>query len=157
MAYGHYLAAAALVGCQKDLPLPGDEAKVDGEAFFSSPMTNLNASGTLRGWFGGMRGTRREPEQVWVISRTWALLLAGLLEWVFWALGLGEAPLTRTKVRLSCMTRYLCIDKAKKRLGYKPLVGPEDGLRTAVEDCVRRRMAAQSKPLHAGKGKEKAQ
>ncbi|KAF7165491.1 hypothetical protein CNMCM5623_009613 [Aspergillus felis] len=32
MAYSYYLAAAALVRCQNNLP--GDDAKVDGEAFF---------------------------------------------------------------------------------------------------------------------------
>ncbi|RHZ47894.1 hypothetical protein CDV55_101023 [Aspergillus turcosus] len=158
VAYGHYLAAAALVGCQNDLPLPGDEAKVDGEAFFiTNDKPRCFWDFTRLVW--GYAGDTTRPEQVWVISRPWALVLAGLLEWVFWALGLGEAPLTRTKVRLSCMTRYFCIDKAKRRLGYKPLVGLEDGLRTAVEDCVRRRMAAQSQtsPLLAGNGKDKEQ
>ncbi|EAW20260.1 C-3 sterol dehydrogenase/C-4 decarboxylase family protein [Aspergillus fischeri NRRL 181] len=154
VAYGHYLAATALVGCQKDLP--GDDTKVDGEAFFiTNDEPRCFWDFTRLVW--GYAGDTTRPEQVWVISRTWALLLAGLLEWIFWALCLGQAPLTRTKVRLSCMTRYFCIDKAKKRLGYKPLVGLEDRLRTAVEDCLRRRMAAQSTPLNPSKGKEKGQ
>ncbi|GIJ82260.1 erg26, C-3 sterol dehydrogenase [Aspergillus pseudoviridinutans] len=154
VAYGHYLAAAALVRCQNNLP--EDDAKVDGEAFFiTNDEPRCFWDFTRLVW--GFAGDTTRPEQVWVISRTWALLLAGLLEWIFWALRLGQAPLTRTKVRLSCMTRYFCIDKAKKRLGYKPLVGLEDGLRTAVEDCVRRRMAAQSTPLNTGNAKEKGQ
>jgi sterol-4alpha-carboxylate 3-dehydrogenase (decarboxylating) len=156
VAYGHYLAAAALVGCQNDQRLPGDDAKVDGEAFLiTNDEPRFFWDFTRLVW--QYAGDTTRPEQVWVISRTWALLLAGLLEWIFWALGLGGAPLTRTKVRLSCMTRYFCIDKAKKRLGYQPLVGLEDGLRIAVEDCLRRRTAAQSTPRNTSNPKEKGQ
>lgn len=36
------------------------------------------------------------------------------------------------------------MDKAKTRLGYKPLVRLEEGLRVAVEDCVRRRQEKQN-------------
>ncbi|KAH3540829.1 hypothetical protein KXV64_005360 [Aspergillus fumigatus] len=150
VAYSHYLAAAALVTCQNSLP--GDDAKVDGEAFFitnDEPIYFWDFTRLV--W--GYAGDTTRPEQVQVMSRTWALLLAALLEWIFWAFRLGEAPLTRTKVRLSCMTRYFCIDKAKQRLGYKPLVGLKDGLRTAVEDCLRRRTAAQS--THTSNVKEK--
>ncbi|KAJ5198472.1 C-3 sterol dehydrogenase/C-4 decarboxylase family protein [Penicillium cinerascens] len=136
VAHAHYLAAVALARFQNDTP--GDDARVDGEAFF---ITNGEPryfwDFTRLVW--GLAGDTTRPDQVWVITRPWALLLAGLLEWVFWAFGLGEPSLTRTKVRLSCMTRYFCIDKAKKRLGYKPLVGLEEGLKKAVEDCVRRR------------------
>jgi sterol-4alpha-carboxylate 3-dehydrogenase (decarboxylating) len=37
------------------------------------------------------------------------------------------------------MTRYFCVDKAKKRLGYKPIVGLKDGLKRVVDDRVSRR------------------
>lgn len=142
VAYAHYLAAVALTKHRKDQHLPKDHERVDGETFF---ITNDEP---LRFWdftrlVWGYAGDTTSPDQVWTITRPWALLLAGMLEWSFWALRLGKPPLTRTKVRLSCMTRYFCIDKAKKRLGYKPLVGLEDGLRRAVEDCVRRRNAEQ--------------
>ncbi|KAK6819848.1 hypothetical protein RU639_007153 [Aspergillus parasiticus] len=138
VAHGHYLAAEALVKHQK--LLPPDNMKVDGEAFFiTNDEPRCFWDFTRLVW--RYVGDTTRPDQVWVITRPWALLLAGVLEWVFWALGLGEPPLTRTKVRLSCMTRYFSIDKAKKRLGYKPLVGLEDGLRQAVEDCVLRRKA----------------
>ncbi|KAB8214282.1 hypothetical protein BDV33DRAFT_228416 [Aspergillus novoparasiticus] len=138
VAHGHYLAAESLVKHQKGLP--PDNMKVDGEAFFiTNDEPRCFWDFTRLVW--RYAGDTTRPDQVWVITRPWALLLAGVLEWVFWALGLGEPPLTRTKVRLSCMTRYFSIDKAKKRLGYKPLVGLEDGLRQAVEDCVLRRKA----------------
>lgn len=138
VAYAHYLAAAALVKSQESLP--ADDVRVDGEAFFvtnDEPLPFWDFTRLVWEYAGDV--TR--PDQVWVLKRSWALLLAGLLEWTFWAFGLGEAPLTRTKVRLSCMTRYFCIDKAKKRLGYKPIVGLRDGLKQAVEDCLSRRKA----------------
>ena len=134
VAYAHYLAAAALVKSQKSLP--EDDAKVDGEAFFiTNDEPQCFWDFTRLVW--GYAGDTTRPDQVWVIKRSWALLLAGMLEWVFWAFG-REAPLTRTKVRLSCMTRYFCVDKAKSRLGYKPMVGLKDGLKRAVDDCVSR-------------------
>ncbi|KAI1526240.1 hydroxysteroid dehydrogenase [Pyrenophora tritici-repentis] len=141
VAHAHYLAAVALARCHRHLPR--DDVRVDGEAFFvTNDESRYFWDFTRLVW--GYAGDTTRPDQVWVITKTWALLLAGLLEWTFWALGLGEPPLTRTKVRLSCMTRHFCIDKAKKRLGYTPLVGLEEGLRQAVEDCVRRRKIEQS-------------
>lgn len=139
VAYAHYLAVVALTN-----PDPDQQAsKVDGEAFF---ITN----GEPRCFWDFTRlvwryaGDTTRPDEVWVITKPWALLLAGILEWVFWGFQLGNAPLSRTKVRLSCMTRYFSIEKAKKRLGYQPLVGLEEGLKPAVEDCVRRHQATQT-------------
>jgi sterol-4alpha-carboxylate 3-dehydrogenase (decarboxylating) len=141
VAHAHYLAAVALA--RYHTHLPRDDVRVDGEAFFvTNDESRYFWDFTRLVW--GYAGDTTRPEQVWVITKTWALLLAGLLEWTFWALRLGEPPLTRTKVRLSCMTRHFCIDKAKKRLGYAPLVGLEEGLKQAVEDCVRRREAEKS-------------
>lgn len=142
VAYAHYLAAAALArhGNSEAVPVADDGERVDGEAFF---VTNAEPryfwDFTRLVW--RLAGDQTRPDQIWTITRPWALLLAGALEWIFWALRLGESPLTRTKVRLSCMTRYFCIDKAEKRLGYRPLVGLEDGLRRGVQDCLARRAA----------------
>ncbi|RAH75436.1 C-3 sterol dehydrogenase/C-4 decarboxylase family protein [Aspergillus aculeatinus CBS 121060] len=148
VAHAHYLAAAALLAQLSKSPDSPDEdrdddddddtTKVDGEAFFiSNDEPRCFWDFTRLVWRFAGDTTRRE--QVWVIPRPWAFRLAGFLEWVFWALGLGQPPLTRTKVRLSCMTRYFCIDKAKTRLGYRPVVGLEEGLQRAVEDCLSRR------------------
>ncbi|RMZ72404.1 C-3 sterol dehydrogenase C-4 decarboxylase family [Pyrenophora seminiperda CCB06] len=141
VAYAHYLAASALLASHQSLPKA--DARVDGEAFFitnDEPLCFWDFTRLV--W--GYAGDTTQLNQVWLLKRSWALLLAGLLEWVFWAFRLGEAPLTRTKVRLSCMTRYFCIDKAKSRLGYKPIVELREGLRQAVEDCVSRCKEGQS-------------
>ncbi|PYI34464.1 C-3 sterol dehydrogenase/C-4 decarboxylase family protein [Aspergillus indologenus CBS 114.80] len=147
VAHAHYLAAAALLAqLEKCHDSPGvqedegddDKTKVDGEAFF---ITNGEPrcfwDFTRLVW--GFAGDTTPRERVWVIPRPWALRLAGVLEWACWALGLGQPSLTQTKVRLSCMTRSFCIEKAKTRLGYRPVVGLEEGLQRAVEDCLRRR------------------
>ena len=52
------------------------------------------------------------------------------------------------------MTRWFCIDKAKKRLGYEPLVSLDDALVLGVEDYTRRRndgsvSGEESKPKEA--------
>lgn len=154
IAYAHYLAATALARCNETLPL--DDARVDGEAFFiTNDEPRCFWDFTRQVW--KLAGDTTRPNEVWVITKSWAMLLAGMLEWVFWSLRLGEPPLTRTKVRLSCMTRYFCIDKAKKRLGYKPLVGIDEELRKGVEDCMRRRNTQQSVDVdtHAVKYKER--
>ncbi|RAH50582.1 C-3 sterol dehydrogenase/C-4 decarboxylase family protein [Aspergillus brunneoviolaceus CBS 621.78] len=128
VAHAHYLAAAALRA----------QLSKNGEAFFiTNDEPRCFWDFTRLVW--RFAGDTTRGEQVWVIPRPWALRLAGFLEWVFWALGLGQPPLTRTKVRLSCMTRYFCIDKAKTPLGYRPVVGLEEGLQRAVEDCLSRR------------------
>ncbi|PYH78995.1 NAD(P)-binding protein [Aspergillus uvarum CBS 121591] len=104
-----------------------DKTKVDGEAFFiTNDETRCFWDFTRLVWQFAWDTTRRE--QVWVIPRSWAL-------------GLDQPPLTGTRVRLSCMTRYFCIDTAKTRLGYRPVVRLEEGLKRAVKDCLSRRAA----------------
>ncbi|KAF2719032.1 C-3 sterol dehydrogenase/C-4 decarboxylase family protein [Polychaeton citri CBS 116435] len=139
VAYAHYLAAAALLRQHANASVLCSEEKVDGEAFI---ITNDEP----RHFWDFVRtvwryaGDQTRPDQIWTIQRPTALMIAGALEWVFWALRLGDPPLTRLKVRLSCMTRRFCIDKAKERLGYKPLVRLDEGLRVGVEDCLKRRL-----------------
>lgn len=52
---------------------------------------------------------------------------------------LGDPPLTRTAARLARMMRWFCIDKAKKRFGYQPLIPLDGALVLDVKDYVRRR------------------
>ena len=63
------------------------------------------------------------------------MLIAGLIECLVWGVsfGLKEPSLNRYKFRYSVMTRTLCIDNAKSRLGYKPIVGMDEGIKEGVE------------------------
>jgi sterol-4alpha-carboxylate 3-dehydrogenase (decarboxylating) len=62
--------------------------------------------------------------------------------------------LTRFAVRLACLTRWFCIDKAKKRLGYRPLVSLDESMVLGVEDYIRRRNEERSRAGEEGKSKE---
>lgn len=146
VAHAHYLAAVALIKQQDKQSQPEPDEKFDGEAFF---ITNdePRCFWDFKRLVWGYAGNTKRPGDIWTITRPWAFLLAGVLEWTFWALRLGEPHLTRAKVQLGCMRRYFCINKAKRRLGYKPLVGLEEGLSVAVEDCERRRQESQNEKL----------
>ena len=70
-----------------------------------------------------------------MVQRDLGLVIAGLIEWVFWIVFWGKkAPsLTKRIVNYSALTRYFNIDKARKRLGYEPVTGVEVGLKRSVE------------------------
>jgi len=107
-----------------------DHEKVDGEAFFvtnDAPVPFWDFARIVWRYSGSELGT----EHVWTISKDTGLLLGGVMEWVFWALG-RKASLTRRQVKYSCMTRYYDIKKARKRLGYAPIVGLEEGVKRGV-------------------------
>ncbi|CAK4034142.1 C-3 sterol dehydrogenase C-4 decarboxylase family [Lecanosticta acicola] len=137
VAHAHHLAAAALLQQSSASMDPSKEMRVDGEAFFitnDEPIPFWDF--TRLAW--KYAGDKTQPQEIWIISRTWAMVIAGLLEWICWLLRLGDPPLTRQKVRLSCMTRYYSVEKAKHRLGYRPLIGVREGLRRGIENCLKR-------------------
>lgn len=142
VAHGHHLAAAALVEAWSEGGQAVDEAdRVDGEAFFvtnDEPMPFWNFTRMV--WKAA--GDQTRPDQIWMLSRTMALVIASLLEWVYWIGRMGDPPLTMQKVRLSCMTRYYSNRKAAARLGYRPLVGLREGLERGVEDCLNQNVSA---------------
>ena len=138
VAHAHCLAAVKLHEQWKMTKLPGPDMRVDGEVFIvTNDEPRFFWDFTRRVW--QIAGDKTRPDEIVTIPRFPAMVIATMLEWVWWAIGLGEPPLSRTKVRLSCMTRYFCIDKAKKRLGYAPLISLDDALTRGVNDCKRRR------------------
>lgn len=141
VAHAHHLAAAALLTTlereEQGKMRPFDHEKVDGEAFFitnDSPVYFWDFTRTA--W--KLAGDTTKASQIWTIPKDWALFIATAIEWIVWIFRQGEPKLSRTKVNYSCMTRYYNIDKAKRRLGYKPVVSIEDGLKRGVADCIRR-------------------
>ncbi|RDW84323.1 hypothetical protein BP6252_01913 [Coleophoma cylindrospora] len=131
VAHGHILAAVALLQTSTLTTPPLDHEKVDGEAFFvtnDAPIYFWDFSRALWKAAGDTRGT----EHVWVISKDMGLIIGGAMEWINWAIG-RTPKLTIKQVKYSCMTRYYSIDKAKKRLGYSPIVPLEEGIRSAVQ------------------------
>jgi sterol-4alpha-carboxylate 3-dehydrogenase (decarboxylating) len=141
VAHAHHLAAAALLATSerdaKGLAKPLDHEKVDGEAFFITNDAPVYFFDFARMCWAAA-GDKTRPDQVWQLSKEVGLLLATLMEWVFFLFRLGKPNLTRQQVRYTCMTRYYNIDKAKQRLGYTPLVGLQDGIKRGVADALYR-------------------
>jgi sterol-4alpha-carboxylate 3-dehydrogenase (decarboxylating) len=130
VAHAHLLAARALLYAHSLSTPPVDHEKVDGEAFFitnDSPVyfwDFARATWIAAGWSG--------EGKPWSIGRDLGLGIGGLLEWVGWVTG-KQPKLTRLHVKYACMTRYYDIAKAKKRLGYAPIVSLADGINLAVK------------------------
>lgn len=131
VAHAHLLAAAALLATAKLKTTPLDIERVDGEAFLitnGSPVLFWDMARAVWAAAGSTKGT----EHVWVIGKDFALGLAGFVEGLFWIV--GKTPnLTKMKVQYSCMTRYFSIDKARRRLGYEPLVPLDEGIKITVK------------------------
>ncbi|KAI9663653.1 MAG: erg26, C-3 sterol dehydrogenase [Bathelium mastoideum] len=156
-AHAHILAASALLatprGSQATVPL--DTERIDGEAFIVTNDEPVYFWDFARAaWREAARrlGIRppTETAKVWELSREFAMALGGVLEGVFWALG-RKPSLTRQQARYSCQTRYFCIEKAKRRLGYRPIVNLQEGIRRGVEDVVRKDEALKEAPGFAEK------
>ena len=140
IVYGHLLAAERLIATHdritsgKSAPL--DHEKVDGEAFNitnDAPTYFWDMTHALWAWYG----LAVEPDQIWALSEDLMLPLGGLAEFLFGIF--GKTPrLTRRAVKYSSMTRYFSCDKAKKRLGYTPIVDLQEGLQRCVASFVQR-------------------
>ena len=132
VAYAHILAAVALMDTHALTTRPLDHERVDGEAFFITNAQPLYFwDFTRMVWKAA--GDQTTPEQVWTIDRGLGLRLATIVEWLFWFAG-GRTPnLTRQKVQFSCMTRFYCVDKARKLLGYGPRWEMEEAIARTVQ------------------------
>lgn len=130
VAHAHILAAVALVNTEG----PVDRDRVDGEAFFitnDSPLYFWDFARLV--W--KIAGDRTEPSQVWVIETGIGLVIASIIEWIFWLFG-RKPNLTRRIVRFSSMARYFNTDKAKKAFGYEPLTGMEEAIVRSVKSFM---------------------
>ena len=131
VAHAHLLAARALLATAAASTAPLDHERVDGEAFLVTngqpvyfwdfPRAVWKAAGSPDGL-----------DSVWHLGRSTGLALGGLCEVVF-GLIRRTPTLTRQRIVYSTMTRYYDITKARRRLGYEPLVGLEEGIRRGVK------------------------
>ncbi|KAL1636124.1 erg26, C-3 sterol dehydrogenase [Diplodia intermedia] len=137
VAHAHLLAAAALLATHALAPtIPLDTERVDGEAFFvtnDQPVPFWDFARAV--W--RQAGPPVPVASTWVLPKDLMMPVGALLEWACWAL--GRTPnLTRDQVRYSTVRRYYCIDKAKRRLGYRPIVGLAEGVRRGVAEVLSR-------------------
>ncbi|GAB7365920.1 hypothetical protein MBLNU230_g7248t1 [Neophaeotheca triangularis] len=141
VAHAHHLALAALIATHERESSgsgpPLDNERVDGEAFLitnDSPVYFFDFARLC--WAAA--GDKTDPAQVWVLSRDVAMFIGFLMEWIFWLFRMGKPNLTMQQAQYTCMTRYFKIDKAKRRLGYRPVVKLEDGINRGVRDALYR-------------------
>ena len=103
---------------------------VCGEAYFVSDESPINA-----GQFSIelVKNMGLQPPQIRVPDAV-ARAMGAAMERVYQALGVGKPLFTVANVKLCDIDHYFSIEKAKRHLGYRPLVDTEEGLRrTAVE------------------------
>lgn len=130
VAHALLLAARALLLTHASTMVPLDHERVDGEAFIISNDEPVYFWDYMR-MVWREAGSRRGTEHVWVMPRGVGMML-GLLSEVFCGVIRKPPTFTRQRIVYSCMTRYYNIDKAKHRLGYKPLVSLEDAVKRSV-------------------------
>lgn len=75
---------------------------------------------------------KRKPRGIFKLSRFIGLTAATGSEWFGYLTG-RDVTFTRFKVAFSCATRYHNIEKARRILGYEPVVGLEEGVKRTVE------------------------
>lgn len=127
----HLLAAQALVNAYGKPP-PRIEQRVDGQSF------NVTNDEPVEFWefqraIAASVGLTVRKEDIKIIPKWVALLMAAINEWITWMRTWGrEQPIvTREAIRLTTITRTLNGEKAKRVLGYKPKVSMQEGLAKA--------------------------
>jgi sterol-4alpha-carboxylate 3-dehydrogenase (decarboxylating) len=134
-AYAHVLAAQALIRTDSTKPpRPEDvDMRVDGEAFVITNDEPWPFWDFIRA-VGATAGYPVKKEEIWVVPAWVFYGMAVVAEWGVWAMSFGqrESKLNRQMVKYLTMNRTFNISKAKKRLGYRPQVGMEEGIKRAV-------------------------
>lgn len=129
-ANAHILVAKALLATE-----PALAGKVDGEAFNINDGERHSFWGFPHAIWKAAGAEAPTPEKIIVLPTWLALLMAGLLELLFWFFTFGmKRPgiMGRQQVEYSCFTHTYSIDKARERLGYAPVANFEEGIRKAV-------------------------
>ena len=132
VAYSHLLAASSLLMTSRLPTVPLDNERVDGEVFIitnDQPVPFWDFARGLHRHAGDM--TDPTKGQVWEISRSLGLIIGAIGEGVAGLFG-KKPNITMQMVRFSCVTRYMSCEKAKRRLGYKPLVSLDEGVERAA-------------------------
>ncbi len=110
--------------------------RVDGEAFNISDGDPQPFGDFCRHAWRYARDTTK-PEDVTVIPGWIALGMASTIEWTFrlFTLGLVRPPIkmSRLYIQVTIYNSTFNIDKARKRLGYEPIVDHEGNMKRSIE------------------------
>jgi sterol-4alpha-carboxylate 3-dehydrogenase (decarboxylating) len=131
--HAQMLAARALLRSYASQTVP-EEERVDGEAFNitnDEPWLFWDFSRAL----GAAAGYPVRRDEVIRVPGWLVLGVAWASEWVVWIMSLGrrESVLNRSRVRFLTMERTLNVGKARRRLGYRPLVGMQEGIERSAK------------------------
>lgn len=130
VARSHLLAAQALLRQPED-----GGGKVDGEAFFITDGNSIPFWDFQRLiWYAA--GDRTAPEKITVVPAWFMLNLASAVEWLYWAftLGLKKPQVFRRQIMVyTCYPRTYSIEKARKRLGYRPVDDRAEQIQRGLE------------------------
>lgn len=126
----HITAAKAL------LMHDGPDLKVDGEAFFVTDDAPIPFWDFQRKIWAAA-GDKTPLAKVYVIPAWVGIAMATMVEYLFWIVTLNQKlppkTLRRDVLRYAFTNRTFCIEKAKDRLGYKPLIDTDEGIKRGVE------------------------
>lgn len=131
VAHAHLLAARLLLVTANTKTIPLDTERVDGEAFFitnDAPIYFWDFSRSIFRAAGSNLGT----SHVWAMPKELGLVL-GFCSEVFCHIAGRSPTFTRQRCIYACMTRYYNIAKAKRVLGYRPIVSLHDGIQRGVQ------------------------
>ncbi|KAF2702971.1 putative sterol-4-alpha-carboxylate 3-dehydrogenase, decarboxylating [Pleomassaria siparia CBS 279.74] len=131
-AEGHLLAAKALLrAANQDGPI-AEKERVDGEAFNLTNGDPWLFWGVAR-FVSTAAGYPIEEKDVWKIPMEIVCFFMAIWEFIYWVATLGGEPEIKARMlRYTEQVRTFDITKARERLGYKPRVSIEDGLRRGV-------------------------
>ncbi|CAO1617968.1 unnamed protein product [Parajaminaea phylloscopi] len=119
-----------------EVPLTAEYVPIAGEAFFVTnghPMPFWDLPRAL--WsqastkYAADAAAGKRP---WKLSKDFALFLGGLAD-TFGRVTGKQMEFTKFKITFTCTTRYYNIERARRVLGYEPLVGMKEAIRRSVE------------------------
>lgn len=122
VAHAHILAASKLLDPAAD--------GIGGESFIVTNDEETTFWGFVRR-LGSAIGNHIGPATVWSVPVWLIFHIALMSEWIVWAVSLGcrKSTLYRASVLECTWQRTYSIDKAKQKLGYRPVVSLEDGIK----------------------------
>ena len=128
---GHMLAASAIQE-QAHAATASSESRVAGESFIITNDDPYLFWGFARA-LGAAAGYPTDENKVRIIPKWLGLWIGYIAEWAVWLRSFGRktSTLSRLSINYSTISRTWRIDKAKQRLGYRPLISMEEGIARA--------------------------
>lgn len=155
VAYAHLLVAESLLATHariaRGLAAPLDHERIDGEAFIVTNDEPAYFWDTSR-YVWALYGRDVDLAKVWTLSSGLSYAVGALGELSNLVTG-RKAKISRQTAKYACMTRTYSCAKLKRRCGYVPVVGLEEGLGRSVRSFVVGERAEGDK----GRGPKKAQ